>query len=264
MHGEIMKIGVIGAGNMGGAMIKGWLNAGVKPQDIIVKGGSSPQTETLQKELHFTIIDDYKDLSTCNLIILATPSKIITKVLEEVYLAIEDETIPIISIAAGIIMKELESVTSKTYPLSISIPNLAVQVNEGILATVFSPATTSEQKDTILNALSMLGKVVITGEEGLDFIMTITGCGPAIVAEFIEGISDSAVKYGLPRSMSYDLIAQMLIGTSALVLEERIHPAILKDGVTSPSGVTIKGVLKLQEEGFQGAIHKAIRAIMKD
>lgn len=259
-----MKIGVIGAGNMGSAMIKGWLNSGkVKPEDIFVKGGFTNKATKLQEELKFKLVNDYPQFVECDVIVIATKSGVVPEVLEELYIQLEDKEIPVISIAAKVAMDTLQKVTSTTYPLTIAIPNLPVQVNEGIIAAIYSQQLQGEAKKKVAFVLELLGEVVETNEEGVDIITAIAGCAPALIAVIIESFSDAAVKYGLPRALSYELIAQMMVGTGSLILQERIHPAILKDAVTTPKGITIHGVNELERNGIHSAIQASVDALMK-
>ncbi len=90
---------------------------------------------------------------------------------------------------------------------------------------------------------------------------TLSGCGPAFTAMFIEALSDGAVLHGLPRELSYQLASQMVVGTGKLQISTKRHPGAMKDAVCSPGGTTIKGVTALEQKGFRSAVIGAIDAI---
>ena len=90
---------------------------------------------------------------------------------------------------------------------------------------------------------------------------TLGGCTPAFTAMFLEALGDAGVKYGLSRAASYQMAAQVLVGTGMLYLESDLHPGVLKDGVCSPGGSTIRGVAELEKRAFRGTVISAIDAI---
>ena len=95
----------------------------------------------------------------------------------------------------------------------------------------------------------------------LGIASTISGCGPAFAAMFVEALGDAGCKYGLTREEGYTLASKMLVGLGTSYLESKKHPVELKDEVCSPNGSTIRGVTKLEECGFRNAIIKAIDEI---
>ena len=91
---------------------------------------------------------------------------------------------------------------------------------------------------------------------------TLSGCGPAFAAMFIEALADGAVRYGVPRVTAYRLASQMLAGTAKLQLATGTHPGAMKDAVCSPGGTTIVGVAALERRGFRSAVMDSIDAIV--
>ena len=89
----------------------------------------------------------------------------------------------------------------------------------------------------------------------------MAGCGPAYAYMMVQALADAGVKYGLRRDTAYRLAAKMVEGTGAQIIEQGMTPAALKDGVCSPGGATIKGVVALEHEGFRGAAISAIEAV---
>lgn len=257
-------IGIIGAGQMGGALIKGFIHSSkFSAKDILVKGGKSNTAKKLQEELQFNLTDTLNDFEDCQMIILATNNASILSVLTDLGDRIKEKQIPILSVAAGVSLKDMQEIMGEMYPLAHCIPNTPVQVNEGILAITYAETIESEKKQTMQAILSVLGRIVEVPEIQLDIFGTIAGCGPAFVDVFIEALSDAAVLNGMPRAISYEIAAQMMKGTAELALKTNQHPGELKDSVTSPGGTTIKGIVALEKNGFRHAVIDGINEIMK-
>lgn len=259
-----MKIGVIGAGNMGGAMIRGWINSQKIPADaIVVRGGKGETARVLQETLNFELSDDWHAFTGCDLIVVATHPDAVSSVLNELKAVLQNRSIPIVSVAYGVSVNEMQAIMGEAYPLVQVIPNTPVAFNEGVLAAVYPETMEAEVKQTIHDTLSLLGEVWETTEDTLDIFSAVAGCAPAFVDIFAEALSDGAVLHGMERAVSYRVIAQMLFGSAQLLLNAETHPAILKDAVTSPGGTTIKGVAALEKHGFRHALIAAITAIME-
>ncbi|EOL43144.1 pyrroline-5-carboxylate reductase [Enterococcus phoeniculicola] len=260
-----MNIGIFGAGQMGGAMIEGWLHSGkLQPQEILVKGGRASTAKNLQKQLNFQLTDNLTEFADCDLLFIAVGTPVVIPILKSLKEENFKKRQPIISVAAGISLSEMQEVMGKDYPLAHAIPNTPVQIGKGLTAVTYSSVLSATQKDTIKEALHYLGDTIETVEERLDIISSVAGCGPAFVDIFMEALSDGAVLHGMPRDLSYEVIAKMLIGSASLALESGKHPGALKDGVTSPGGTTIRGVAALEKNGFRHAVISGIDAIISE
>ncbi|MBL1228486.1 pyrroline-5-carboxylate reductase [Enterococcus sp. BWB1-3] len=254
-----MNIGFIGAGQMGGAMIEGLLKVKtVSAKQLFVKGGSSGTAEKLQKKLKFQLVPDYEQFKNCKLIFIATGAKIVLHVLKELAPFLSKDTV-LISVAAGHTIAEAQAVLGNESYVVHAIPNTPVSVNEGMIGAAYSDNLPKEEKEAAKKILESLGKVVEVPEDLLGTVGTVAGCSPAFVDVFMEALGDAAVMEGLPRALSYEIVAQMIFGTARLAIESRRHPAELKDDVTSPGGTTIKGVAALEKNGFRYAVIDAVR-----
>lgn len=258
-----MKIGIFGAGHMGSAMIRGWLNhPNVHPNDILVKGGSGPTANQLQHELGFQLATTFSEFTTCDIIFLAVKTPVIVPLLESILPVVFSKKIPIVSVSAGVPLVDLKRITGSNYPICQAIPNTPVQINAGLTGVVLSDDMTNKQKDIILTTLQMLGTVTVINDSLIDIFGTLAGCGPAFANIFIEALGDGAVLHGMSRDMAYETAATMLKGTAELLLATGKHPGELKDQVTSPGGTTIKGVAALEKNGFRYATISALDTIM--
>ncbi|MGM0124549.1 pyrroline-5-carboxylate reductase [Enterococcus sp. AZ194] len=259
-----MKIGIFGAGQMGRAMIKGWLHSQeVAPQDILVKGGHTATAKNLQAQLGFKLAESVAEFASCDVIVIAVGTLSVVPILESLN---EQgiEKLPIISIAAGVSLKEMQTIMGPSYPLAHAIPNTPVQIGEGLTAITYCEALEAPQKETINQTLDYLGDTLETVEEQLDIVSSIAGCGPAFVDIFMEALADGAVLHGMPRALAYEVIAKMMIGSASLALSTGQHPGALKDGVTSPGGTTIRGVAALEKNGFRHAVISGVSALVSE
>lgn len=259
-----MKIGIFGAGHMGSAMIKGWIKSGVvAPPDIIVQGGKRGTARELQQSLHFTLTNNVADFKTVDIIFLAVGTPAILPILKDLHEELDGLTIPIISVSAGVSVKEMQEITGPTYPIAQAIPNTPVQINQGMTGIVYPELISEKHQSTMNHSLTILGELMEITEDKIGIFGTLAGCGPAFVDVFMESLADGAVLNGMDRDMAYHVAAKMVSSAANLLLETGKHPGELKDGVTSPGGTTIKGVTALEKEGFRYATINAIDTIMK-
>ena len=255
-----MKIGFIGAGSMGGAMIKGLLKAeAVKKEHLYVKGGSSGTAEALQKEWGFQLVTDYALFQECKVIFIATGAKVVLPVLQELAPHFSNESL-LISVATGHTIEEAQmALGNKEAKVVHAIPNTPVSVNQGVIGVALAPTIEGQTKELVMELLATLGLVKEIREAQLETFGTVAGCSPAFVDIFMEALGDTAVLEGLPRDLSYEIVAQMIKGTATLALDTKKHPGALKDEVTSPGGSTIRGVVALEKNGFRYAVMDAVQ-----
>lgn len=259
-----MKIGIFGAGHMGSAMIKGWIKSGeIAPPDILVQGGRRGTAQELQQTHHFTLTNNIKDFKQVDIIFLAVGTPLIIPILTSLHEELAGLVIPIVSVSAGVSVKEMQEVTGDTYPIAQAIPNTPVQINQGITGIVYPDNIDESYRRQIQASLETLGELVEISEDKIGIFGTLAGCGPAFVDVFMESLADGAVLNGMDRDMAYHVAAKMVSSSANLLLETGKHPGELKDGVTSPGGTTIKGITALEKEGFRYATINAIDTIMK-
>jgi len=181
-------------------------------------------------------------------------SKILSQILPQL-----DESKLIISIAAAISTGYIEDRIGKHVPVIRAMPNTASLVNEGM--TVLCPGKYIEEThlELALKIFKSIGEVeTINKEELMDVVTALSGSGPAYSYMMVESLTDGGVRMGLPRELARKLAAQSVLGGAKMILETGLHPALLKDEVTTPAGVTIDGLMELEDGGFRVALIKAI------
>ena len=254
-----MTIGFIGAGQIGSALIEGLLKAKVLlPKDLLVKGGTSGTAEKLQKKMEFQLVDSYEPFKRCEIIFITTGTAVVSDILTSLAPFLLKGCV-VISVTGGYSIAENQLILGENVSVCHAIPNTPVRVNQGVIGISFSSNFSDSTKKKTTTFLESLGMVKEIKEELLGTFGTIAGCSPAFVAVFMEELSDAAVMEGLSRTLSVEIITQMLAGTAKLAIETKESPGKLKEGVTSPGGSTIRGITALEKNGFRYAIIDAVR-----
>lgn len=249
-----MRIGVIGAGHMGSAMVEGWLKAG--QNDIAVMNPENPRVTKFCQQHHLKLFNDAKAMMNWHpdSLVLTTPAVVTLDVVKQ-FQDISPQ-VTMISAAAGISLADLQ----KNFPHHAwmrIIPNIPVAVNAGTIGMAFSD-NANQLKKEVLPLMNLLGNVVVVNEEQLNVVGTIGGCGPAFIDIIMDALGDAAVKHGLSRDKAYQLAASMITGSGKLALDSKLSPSTLRDQVTSPGGTTIRGVEALEKHGVRFAIMDAV------
>lgn len=248
-----MKIGMLGAGHMGSAMLRGLVKH-YPATDLMVKGNRiKPELVALQKEIGFQLLKT-NDFTAVELLIVATPAPVTLNILQNVQVG--EKTI-IVSAVQGVSEEQLKQVFPN-HSVICMIPNIPVAVNAGCIAVASGKEASEADFKTALEVLQTMGETVIVKPENLNIVGTVAGCGPAFVDVFLSALSDAAVQNGLDRKTSYEIAAAMVAGSAQMALQTGKNPAELKDQVTSPGGSTIKGVVALDQNGFRNAINQAV------
>ena len=257
-----IKIGFIGYGNMAGAIAKGLIASdAVQPEQIYAAARDYDKLEQNAAELGITACKDVSELAdACDMIFIAVKPYQIKDVMAPLAGKLENKII--ISVAAGIYHEDLESIMPGSHHLA-TVPNTPVSVCEGVFVCEETHSLTTEETDLVQKLLEKISAVLFVDKAHMNIASTISGCGPAFAAMFIEALGDAGCKHGLTRDTAYTLAAQMLAGTGKMAVTSEKHPGQLKDAVCSPGGTTIVGVSALEQHGFRYAVIDAIDQIQK-
>ena len=253
-----VKLGFIGAGSMGGALIRGLLAAGRVPQANLTFYDPDPARRNDLEALGLEPALNNPEVMHSQVVVLAIKPQVLGEALAE----IEEFARPwhlIISIAAGVPLATLEEAFPKSRVIR-AMPNTPTIVGAGMAA--LAPGRRATQEDVVLalELFEAVGRAVVVEEKLLDAVTGLSASGPAFVALFIEALADGGVKMGLPRALALTLAAQTVLGTARLCLEAGLHPGVLKDQVASPGGTTIEGLHVLEQGGLRGIVMSAVEA----
>lgn len=254
------KIGFIGMGNMGYAILKGLLKE-YKKEDLIFTDANHKRMEAVSAETGVAFAKSNQECAfLADYLVLAVKPQYYDPVLNEIAGTVTSGHI-IISIAPGVTIDQLKETLGPDKRIVRAMPNTPALLGEGMTGVCYQTELYCEQEqETIRRFFESFGKMRLVEERLMNAVVCVSGSSPAYVYMFIEALADSAVKYGLPRDAAYEMAAQTLIGSAKMVLETGAHPGLLKDQVCSPGGTTIAGVAALEEYGFRNAVIKAADA----
>jgi pyrroline-5-carboxylate reductase len=258
---EIQQISFIGSGAMGEAMIRGMVAQGVVTAAQIV--ASDPvAARREQMESHFgvnttdTNLDAVKD---ADVVVLSVKPQILPKVMAELNGKIP-ATALILSIVAGVPIAPMQKGLAHERIVR-TMPNTPAQVGKGMTVWVATPAVTDEQRQQTQAILNALGEqVMVEDEHYLDMATGLSGSGPGYVFLLIEAMIDAGVQIGFSRADALKIVLQTIDGSVELVRSTGLHPAELKNRVTSPAGTTAAGLFELEQSGVRAAIIRAVEA----
>lgn len=252
------KIGFIGCGNMGGALVKAAAKAGFA-DTIYICDRFAEKTSALSEELGVNISDSKSIASECDFIFMGVKPQVIDRAFAEIsdILSRRNDCV-LVSMAAGVAIEKIKELSFASSIIRI-MPNMPVSVGEGVvLASRYN--VTDENVDCFNKIMKCAGIVDWIDEKLIDAGCAISGCGPAFVYMFIEALADGAVSCGLPRDKAILYASETVLGSAKAVIESGKHPGKLKDEVCSPGGTTIAGVKALEDGAFRSNAMNAVIA----
>jgi pyrroline-5-carboxylate reductase len=255
------KIGFLGGGAMGEALMTGLLRTGlVAPADIYISDINNQRLAELKQKLGIQkAADNQAVVKEADVIVLAVKPHVAPSVLKEVAPVVKTGQ-TFISLAAGVPISLIENCLAGPVPVIRAMPNTPCLVGEGASAV---SAGTHARKENIKIAMAVFnaaGKAVEVPEALLDCVTGLSGSGPAYMYVILEGLIDGAVRLGLPADTARELAAQTMLGSAKMVLETTEHPAKLKNRVTTPGGTTAAGLYALEEGALRAVLMKAVTA----
>ena len=255
-----MILSVIGAGNMGKALIAGFIKGNMfAPSDIKVCDVRKEASLALKEELGIVPCDSIADaVSGSDYVLVAVKPIHFDDALKEINKSLSANAI-VLSIAAAVTTDRIASIIGSDRHFVRIMPNTPAQVGAGVSA-VCPINLTSDEVNFVSKLFSTCGEVIVCDEKTLDAIGCVSGTGPAYVMLFIEAMADAAVSLGIKRDDALKIAAGTVYGSGKLCLETGRHPAVLKDQVCSPGGTTIAGVMALEENGLRNAVIKSVTA----
>jgi pyrroline-5-carboxylate reductase len=258
---KTQRIGMLGAGNMAGALIRGLLSSGVVEREQL---SSSDVRHDRLKEIERehgigTTTDNRQVVHWASVVVLAVKPQVVDRVLGEVAEVFDGDKL-LVSIAAGVPISALASRLPTGTRILRVMPNTAALVLAGATAIARGSHATEQDLATGLALFEAVGKVSVVDEALMNAVTGLSGSGPAYVMLMIEALADGGVKMGLPRDIALVLAAQTLYGAAKLQIDTREHPGRLKDMVTSPAGTTIAGLHVLENGKLRGTLMDAVEA----
>jgi pyrroline-5-carboxylate reductase len=252
--GATAEVAIIGGGNMGAALVGGMLAAGADPAGLaIVEALPARRVELMSMFDGVAVLDA---VPRCRAAVIAVKPYDVATACRE---AVGAGAARVLSIAAGVRLATLQEACGPGVAVIRSMPNTPALVGQGASAVSAGVAANGADVEWAGAVLSSVGTVVEVPEAQLDAVTGLAGSGPAYLFLVAEALMDAGVAAGLPRTVSEQLVRQLLVGSAALLAEGR-SPADLRAMVTSPAGTTAAGVTALEQAGVRAAFLAAVAA----
>ena len=260
---KYMKVAIIGAGNMGGAIARGMAQGSlIRPADITVSNPSEGKLRAI-KEFNpqiKTTCNNQEAINEADLIILAVKPWFIKEVIEGLTLQTEKQIIA--SVAAGIPFAEYEQWIGEKATIFRIIPNTAISQMQS-MTLLASHNASKEQEALLANIFNEMGVAMLIDEKQMGAATALTSCGIAYVLKYIQAAMQAGIEMGIYPKDAARMVAQSVKGAAELILTNESHPSVEIDKVTTPGGLTIKGINELEHGGFTSAIINAMKASLK-
>lgn len=256
-----MRIAIIGAGNMGGAIARGLAKGTVvQARDITVANPSQAKLDALKADfpdLHVTN-DNREAAEGAELVILAVKPELVKSVLRELDLRGGRQILA--SLAAGLPFEMLAHyVTDREMTMFRIMPNIAIS-EMASMTLVASRNANARQEQLMLDLFNQMGLAMLVSEEDFDACTSMASCGIAYVLRFLQAMMQAGLEMGIPGDKGLQMVAQVAKGAAELLLNHRQHPALEIYKVCTPGGITIKGINELEHRGFTSAVIEAVKA----
>ncbi len=262
-----MSIGFIGCGNMASAIIKGITESGViDGKDIFVYDTNAAVIENAAAKYSVSKCTSAKEtVRLSDYVVLAVKPNILSSVLADINITLEESGAVLISIAAGKTIEFIRERLSHDNKIIRVMPNINAKVSCACTAYCANAEVTDSEKNEVEKIFGAVGEITELPESDFPLFGVLSGCSPAFSYMFIDALARAGVKNGMKKDAALKIAAQTVLGSAKMILESGIHPYELIDQVCSPGGTTIEGVVSLQSDGFESAVHNAVdRAINKD
>ncbi len=260
MFNHDQSIAFIGAGNMATALIKGLIAKGYPCAKIWAADPNNEQLAQLKKDTNINVSNDNPAvIQQADVVVLAVKPQLIADVLQPLQKALNTKAVLLISIAAGVSIKTLESLSSAKQAIVRCMPNTPALVEAGASALYANACTSDAQQQQAQSILSAVGMVCwLKAESDIDTVTALSGSGPAYFFLFIEALQKAAIEQGLDPDIAKKLALQTAFGAAKLALSGDEDVAELRRKVTSPGGTTEAALAQFEKDDFSNIIARAV------
>jgi pyrroline-5-carboxylate reductase len=246
---------------MGEALISRLISRSIFSPDAITIGDPSSSRRQFLVDTYGVVAtgNNQEALTDTDVVLVAVKPQAFSAVVPDIQTAASQKTALLLSIMAGVPLTTLQA-AAPSWPMVRAMPNTPATVGAGMTAIAPGQHATAEHLQQAHDIFAAVGEVVEVPEKLINAVTGVSGSGPGYIAVVIEALADGGVAAGLPRATALQLAIQTVLGTAQLLQTTEMHPAVLKDRVTSPGGTTIAGVAQLEASGVRSALIKAVQA----
>ncbi len=258
-----LRIGVIGAGNMGQALIRGLVEKSVYPQNICIFDIDKKKIDAIKKEAHVRIAKSSRQcVSLSDVVILAVKPQLLGEVIAEIATGVQKDAL-VISIAAGVSLSSIDSFFKRPISVIRVMPNMPALVGAGMSAFSLGKHASAKDRKIAEAILSAFGEFVQVPEKMLDLVTAVSGSGPAYFFLLAEKMIEAAHGMGMKVDIAKKLVYQTALGSGRVMIENGEDPEVLIERVASKGGTTEAALKSFKRYGFGKAVQEAIKSACK-
>jgi len=257
-----MQLGLVGCGQMGEALLRGMLTAGLlKPEGVLAADPDQERMNMIIQRYGIRAARNSRAVAQggVDVLLLAVKPQAINELFAELKGAVAERTL-VISIVTGVQLVRLEAELGERTRVVRAVPNTPALVGSGMTAVAGGAHVSPDDLKTAVDMFNAVGTTLVVEERHMNAVTGLSGSGPAYAFVMIEALADGGVKAGLARDVALQLAARTLMGAAQLLLQTGEHPGQLKDRVASPGGTTIAGLRELEAGGVRAALINAVEA----
>ncbi len=253
------RVAVLGAGKMGGILLKALLEKGLfKAECTSATVAHEERAKTLAQKLGVPVgTDNVAAVKGADVILVCVKPQVVHEVMEQIKPNLTENQL-IISVAASVPTSQIENFAGGKARVIRAMPNTPCVLGCGMTALCRGKHTDAGDEEMASAMFSVVGRTVVVDEKHMDAVTGLSASGPAYIYIILESLAEAGVKVGLPRDIATLLAAQTTLGAATVVLQTGDHPALLKDAVTTPAGCTIDGIMELEEGKLRVTLIKAV------
>lgn len=254
------NIAILGGGNLGSSIAKGLVKSGMMtPQQITITNLDLELIQHLNDEDGFNITtDNISAIRGAEMVVIAVKPTAARGLLNQVKDALKDGSKVVISVISGIKINDLEEILGEM-PIIRAMPNTAIAIQESMTALSFNEKGL-RHKSEVVELFNQLGSTMVIPEVQMPAATVLASCGIAFALRFLRAASQGGIEIGFSSKLSLEIAAQIMKGASKLIIENNSHPEPEIDKVTTPLGVTIKSLNKMEYEGFSSSLIQGVVA----
>jgi pyrroline-5-carboxylate reductase len=253
------RVAVLGAGKMGGILLKVLLDKGLlSPQSTFATVQHEARAQALTEKLGVPVgTDNLAAVHNADIVFVCVKPQVVQEVMEQIRPNVSKNQL-IISVAASVPTSQIEKALAVDVAVVRAMPNTPCLRGCGMTALCKGKFADAQQVELACALFNVVGRTVVVDEKQMDAVTGLSASGPAYIYIILESLAEAGVKVGLPRDVATLLAAQTTLGAATVVLETGDHPALLKDAVTTPAGCTIDGIMELEEGKLRVTLIKAV------
>jgi pyrroline-5-carboxylate reductase len=257
----IKQLGVLGAGTMGQALVKGLLaKQVVNPPQVWVSSRTEANRQKAEQALGVAAHKDYSAAlpQTDVVLVCVKPHQMPTLLKQLVAKGLPPNAL-VISIAAGVTLAAMQThLGNPQQPIIRAMTNTPCQVGQGMTVICGNEAATEAHMAKAQTIFNAVGQCMDMDETYFDAVTGLCGSGPAYLYLIMEALADGGVRVGLPREKALKLVAQTVLGAATMLQQTGKHPAALRDDVTTPAGCTIGALLSMEDGKIRSVLARAV------